>query len=72
MMMDWYGGGGWGPWIAMAAIMLGFWGVVLGAIADPAFLAQDPSDHVARHGVTALNSTTAIESWFMGISSAAS
>ncbi|MFN8196663.1 MAG: hypothetical protein U0R80_20525 [Nocardioidaceae bacterium] len=33
MMMDWYGGGGWGPWIAMAAIMLGFWGVVLGAIA---------------------------------------
>lgn len=28
-MMGWYGGGGWGGWLAMSLVMVVFWGLVI-------------------------------------------
>src|SRR5664279_356875 len=31
-MMDWYGGWGWGGWLAMSLVMLVFWGLLAAGV----------------------------------------
>jgi putative membrane protein len=44
-MMGWYGGWGWGAWLAMTLVMLLFWGLIIaGGIAVVRSLRPGPSD----------------------------